>query len=227
MPRPFRTQEEISSIKDSILDVAAELISEEGFNKLSMRKIASRLGISATNIYYYFANKDEINVMIRTRGFHMLYEKQRLEHDRYESPVDRLRALVWVYVKFGITYPDYYDIMYNLRTPKYTNYLGTELEQFASLFKKTSTRTLEITIDLLADLSGGKIENLDAYLECRYEAIKIWSDLHGMISIYNSRVLFETAENDKEILDRRVNDVIEETLLNCTSKLPLSAAGGK
>ena len=215
MPPTVQTPEEINIIRNKILDVAVDLIAEEGFSKLSMRKIASRLGISATNIYYYFANKDEINVMIRIRGFHMLYEKQRIEYDRYESPVDRFRALVWVYVKFGITYPDYYDIMYNLRTPKYTNYLGTEFEKSADFEKRTSLRTLEITIDLLADLCGIKIDTLDAYLECKYKAIKIWSDMHGIISIYNSRVLFETAENDKEILDRRVNDAINEIIAGC------------
>jgi len=219
MPRAVQTEKEKNVIRDRILDVAAELISEEGFNKLSMRKIASRLGVTATNIYYYFANKDEINVMIRTRGFHMLYEKQRTEYERYQSPVDRFRALVWVFVNFGINYPDYYDIMYNLRTPKYTNYLGTEFEKNASFWRSTSIRTLEITIDVLIDLNNEKIESLECYLEYRYKTIKLWSDLHGIISIYNSRVLFETTEKDKEILDRRVNDLINETIVLITTKL--------
>jgi AcrR family transcriptional regulator len=184
-----------------------------------MRKIASRLGITATNIYYYFTNKDEININIRTRGFHMLYEKQRTECSRYQSPVDKFRVLVWVFVNFGTNNPDYYDIMYNLRTPKYTNYIGTEFEKNASFWKSTSIKTLEITIDILTDLNNEKIENLEGYLENKYKAIKLWSDLHGIISIYNSRVLFETAENDKEILDRRVNDIINETISPCTTKL--------
>jgi AcrR family transcriptional regulator len=219
MPRAVQTPEEINVIRDRILDIAAQLIIEEGFNKLSMRKIASRLGITATNIYYYFTNKDEININIRTRGFHMLYEKQRTECSRYQSPVDKFRVLVWVFVNFGTNNPDYYDIMYNLRTPKYTNYIGTEFEKNASFWKSTSIKTLEITIDILTDLNNEKIENLEGYLENKYKAIKLWSDLHGIISIYNSRVLFETAENDKEILDRRVNDIINETISPCTTKL--------
>jgi AcrR family transcriptional regulator len=208
----------INSIRDKILDVAVELIIEEGFKKLSMRKIALRLGVTATNLYYYFANKDEINIMIRVRCFHMLYDKLLVEYNKYHSPSDRHRATVWAFVDFGTTYPDYYDIMYNLRTPKYANYVGTKLETAASYEKLSSTRTLRITMDILAVMMGKKIENQEENL--KYKAIRIWSDLHGIISIYNSRVLFETAENDKEILDRRVNEVIDETIASCATELP-------
>lgn len=39
-----------------------------------MRKIASRLGFTATTIYNYYNNKDEINLMIRIKGFEKLYD---------------------------------------------------------------------------------------------------------------------------------------------------------
>ena len=218
MPRAVQSPEEISSMRDKILDVAAELIVEEGFNKLSMRKIASRLGVTATNLYYYFASKDEINIMIRVRGFHMLYDQLLAAYNKHDAPADRHRAIAWAFVDFGITYPDYFDVMYNLRTPKYTNYIGTKLETVASYEKNSSKRTLQISIDILAEMVGKKIEKQQEYL--KYRAIRVWSDLHGIISIYNSRVLFEAAENDKEILERRVNEVLDESIASCVTELP-------
>jgi AcrR family transcriptional regulator len=203
-------------MRDKILDAAVKLIIEEGFKKLSMRKIASRLGVTATNLYYYFANKDEINVMIRVRGFHILYDKLLAAYNKYNSPADRHRAMAWAFVDFGITYPDYYDIMYNLRLPKSKNYVGTKLEKASSDERKRSTRTHQLTIDVLAEMMGKKIENQEEYLQ--YLAIRVWSDAHGIISIYNSRVLFETVENAKEIFERRINELIDETIALCTAE---------
>lgn len=79
--------------------------------------------------------------------------------------------------------------------------------------RQRSTRTHQLTIDVLAEMMGKKIENREEYLQ--YLAIRVWSDAHGIVSIYNSRVLFETVENAKEILDRRINEVIDETIASC------------
>jgi len=117
MPKAPRTKIEVDSIKEKILDEALQLIIEEGFNKLSMRKIASRLGITAANIYNYYTSKDEINLMIRVRGFETLYSMLTKEYQANLTLDDRINAMVRAYVKFGISYPGYYDIMFNLHTP--------------------------------------------------------------------------------------------------------------
>jgi AcrR family transcriptional regulator len=210
LPRAVQTPEEKNSIRDKILDVAAELIIEEGFKKLSMRKIAARLGVTATNLYYYFANKDEINIMIRVRGFQMLYDKQLAAYNKYQTPADRARAMTWAFVEFGITYPDYYDIMYNRFTPYYTTYIGTKLETAAAYGRKSALMSLQISLKVFSEMIGKEIKN-EKHL--RYKALRIWSDVHGIISLYNSGILFDTVKNAKEVLNRRINDVIEEAPL--------------
>jgi len=47
-------------IKNKILEVAKAEFHENGFAKVSMRKIAKKVGISVSNIYNYFRGKDEI-----------------------------------------------------------------------------------------------------------------------------------------------------------------------
>ena len=81
MPRAVQTPEEITVIRDKILDIAAQLIIEEGFNKLSMRKIASRQGIIAAKLF--------ITALATGRSLYMFYEKERIGYDGYHSPVDR------------------------------------------------------------------------------------------------------------------------------------------
>jgi AcrR family transcriptional regulator len=72
MPKASRTKQEIELIRDMILDTALQLIIDGGFSSLSMRRIASRLGITATTIYNYVSCKDELNLLIRMRALHAL-----------------------------------------------------------------------------------------------------------------------------------------------------------
>ena len=46
--------------KENILESARKVLTEQGINKLSLRKIAAETGCAAPSIYYYFKNKEEI-----------------------------------------------------------------------------------------------------------------------------------------------------------------------
>jgi len=46
--------------RELIRDVAIEILNDEGLDALSMRELASHLGVKATSIYGYYANKAEI-----------------------------------------------------------------------------------------------------------------------------------------------------------------------
>ena len=43
-----------------VLDTALQLADEHGIGSLTMRRLASELGVEAMTLYYYVANKDEI-----------------------------------------------------------------------------------------------------------------------------------------------------------------------
>ena len=74
MPRIARNTEEVDSVKQQILDAAVKIITNNGFSKLSMRRIAAQLGVSATTIYNYYTSKDELYFYIRIKGFERLFE---------------------------------------------------------------------------------------------------------------------------------------------------------
>lgn len=46
--------------KENILESARKVLSEQGIEKLSLRKIAAETGCAAPSIYYYYKNKQEI-----------------------------------------------------------------------------------------------------------------------------------------------------------------------
>ena len=69
MPKKPFTPEEIAAQRERIMDSASHVMAEVGFHHLSMRKLASQLGMTASNIYNYFPNKESLFVHTRRRGF--------------------------------------------------------------------------------------------------------------------------------------------------------------
>ena len=59
-----------------ILDAAMELFIQEGYNGVSIRKIADKIEYSPGSIYTYFQDKDSIFYELHVEGFGILYQKQ-------------------------------------------------------------------------------------------------------------------------------------------------------
>ena len=49
-----------SSTKEKILQTAAKMFSERGYDKVTMREIADAVGIKAATIYHHFSSKEDI-----------------------------------------------------------------------------------------------------------------------------------------------------------------------
>jgi AcrR family transcriptional regulator len=205
MPKSPRTQDEINNVKENILDTALHLIIDEGFQNLSMRKIASRLGVSATTLYNYFSSKDELYFMIRIHGFELLYQNLERVYREHDDTHARLRAFIECYIKFGIDYPDYYDVMFlNRNVPKYLESIGTELETIASRDKEMGLKTLFLCARVLKELYSSEIQFTDD--DARYYTIQLWCEINGIVSLHNSRLLHEVEENIAGLIDRLAYD---------------------
>lgn len=206
MPRAARSQQEVELSKKKILDTALEFIVKEGFHNLSMRKLASRLNITATTIYNYFSNKDEINLMIRMHGFDILYSKFKHCFDENSDPYERLEEMIRSYFDFGTSFPNYYDIMFNLHTPKYLDYVETDLEPVARIEKEASLRTYDITRQAITEMY--KKKNAGSDEEIMLLTVQLWCDAHGVISLYNSKLFQEINDNPTKLINQLIDIVI-------------------
>jgi AcrR family transcriptional regulator len=50
----------MNDTRDRILDVALDLFIEQGYDKVSLREVAERVGVTKAALYYHFASKDDI-----------------------------------------------------------------------------------------------------------------------------------------------------------------------
>ena len=98
--------------RQEILDAARELFINEGYENFSMRKLAEKIGYSATTIYLYFKNKDDLLLAICEEFFGNF--SARLNHIRAVSrdPVETLRQAFLYLMDFGLKKPYQYKLIF-------------------------------------------------------------------------------------------------------------------
>jgi len=203
MPKAPRTAEDVIAVKMQIIEAAKEIICKDGFNQLSMRKLAAALGMTATNIYNYYSNKDEIYLGIQTAGFAMLLERFQKVERQFDSSPKVLEEFVSAYLDFGMNNPDYYEVMLGGNTPKYADYVGTDLEKVAFDEKQTALAVSKMMTQIVMNLTGMSKD------DASYRTIQAWVTLHGVVSLHNNRVLQEMDTD----LNKTIERICKELLL--------------
>ena len=210
MARKSRSPEVIEKIKDNIIEEAMKLILEMGFNNMSLRKLADRVGMSATNIYYYYSSKDEIYLNIQIKGFQALEKRLEKIYTPVNDPLDNLRKMIQAYLDFGFSNPDYYQIMLNSDTPRYLEYKNKNknMEPIAYKAKQMAINAIAVPLKVMEQISS---VNADVPANDNYfRAYQLWITLHGIVTLNNRNILLEL---DEIIPDKLIDRMCEELML--------------
>jgi AcrR family transcriptional regulator len=125
-----RQDRERQAVTASILTAARDLFVAEGYQSVSIRKIAERIEYSHAAIYSYFASKDDIFLALAEEGFHRLDAKVRAASDP-SDPLENIRKCWWAFYEFSQEQPAYFELMFVDRSvPRITQeWEGFELLQ--------------------------------------------------------------------------------------------------
>ena len=143
-----RQEREREAVSRAILDAARDLFVAEGYQNVSIRKIADRIEYSPAAIYSYFPSKDDIFFALAEEGFHLLFASHSPDESpgaEPQEPIDRVRAAFWHFYQFSRKHPEYFALMFVDRSvPRITNL--RERFSFISSMKERADR---------ADRGGG------------------------------------------------------------------------
>jgi AcrR family transcriptional regulator len=206
MPKISRSAEEVAKVRERILNAAIKLIADQGFAHLSMRRLAAMIGMTASNIYNYYSNKDELYLDIQTDGFKELCARFEEALNREQTPLKKITAIMKEYISYGTSNPDCYNIIFSMDTPKYADYRNTRLEPVAFAEKKAGLDLIDIARPVVIDLLKKRRKPAAGAWK---KTVQVWIMLHGFVSLINSRVLQEVAEDSSHFVDESVNDVID------------------
>src|SRR5216684_1275863 len=95
-------------LRQQILDAARDLLVREGYEKLSMRRVAARIDYSPTAIYLHFKDKQDLVSSLCDETFARLIRELETLPDEFPDPLARLRKGMERYISFGLKHPDHY-----------------------------------------------------------------------------------------------------------------------
>jgi AcrR family transcriptional regulator len=95
-------------LRQEILDAARDILVREGYEGLSMRKVAERIDYSPTAIYLHFKNRDDLVFCVCEQLMAGLVKELQHVSDRHADPLVALRKGLRRYVEFGLQHPQHY-----------------------------------------------------------------------------------------------------------------------
>ncbi|MEM8558684.1 MAG: TetR/AcrR family transcriptional regulator [Bacteroidota bacterium] len=174
-PGPVATAGERPSgdaLRRAILDEARRLLLADGYDSLSMRKIAVAVGCSATSIYLHFASKDALIHALIDEGMATLHRELEQAEAAHADPVERLLAMAQGYVRFGLENAEYYEVMFLLRPEQMARYPAENYRR--------ARRNLGLFAEALA---AGAAAGLLDVTRPEVASSVLWASLHGAVSL--------------------------------------------
>lgn len=160
-----------TGLRAATLDTTRTLLVRDGYENLSMRKIARQVGCSVSSIYEHFAGKDQLVHALIDEGFQRWYDEVVEAAQAPGTPLQRLELHCRTYVAFGLRNPEYYEIMY-MHHPRFTDRFPREL------FRR-ATRSMDVLSGLVHEAAPGVFPTP---AEARIHAHAVWAILHGVVS---------------------------------------------
>ncbi len=171
-----RREREKSETRDKILDAARELFATEGYEGVSMRRVAEKIEYSPTAIYVHFADKNELFRELCHQDYARLAEVFQGSAMPLD-PVERLKQIGRTYIEFGMHYPNHYKFMF--MTPHPPVELDDEMREERGNPEVDAYAFLKWAVQEVIDAGRFREELADAELVSQ----TVWAAVHGVISL--------------------------------------------
>ncbi len=185
------------NLREACVSEALKIVEEQGLEKLSLREVARRLGVSHQAPYKHFSSRDHIlaEVISRTyNGFAEHLEGRPRSDDLHED----LHNMGVAYLEYALTHPLQYRLMF-----------GTELPDPGA--HPDMMKNARYAFSLLRDGVDKLQRHLGRYSDessTTHDAMFIWSTLHGLAGALQSQAI-QTIGLSREELDAAVPEVME------------------
>ncbi len=199
MPPKNMTVEQRQEEKNIILRQSLKILSEEGYQNVTMRKIGRACNFSHAKIYYYFDNKDEVIASLVDNGFEILRTQLEEYCEKVSTGKEKFIEVLKGVYNFGIKEPNYFNLMFGFGTPKCSDFSGTRsttVKEHASYF-----------YGYYSDVINNYAKELGVTLT-RDEVLTIFIQVTGVVWFENAKLLAEIEHNKEDLIECTINNVL-------------------
>jgi AcrR family transcriptional regulator len=183
-----------NALRRQILDAARAAFARYGYEGVSMRQIAEKVGCSHGNLYLHFKDKQTLFDTLVEESFEQFGATLRApESARRGDPVELLRTMGRVYVEFGLANASAYEFAFILRRPGQRSKPHPPYERMRSLVQRC--------------MDEKRFRRMDADVASQ----SLWAAGHGVTSLLILRPAFPWADRDTligQVIDSAIDGLL-------------------
>lgn len=183
-----------ASLRQEILDAARTLFIEEGYERVSMRKVAERIEYSPTTIYLHFKDKAELFQAVCEETFAQLTRKLEAIAKKDGDPLEKVREGLRTYARFALKHKEHYTVAFLLpRNPVYP-------------FEDS---TAEQAFQILRDAVTGCVQaKCFRPVEIEPTAQALWAATHGVVALLIAKHGFPFIDANR-LIDTTIDTMLQ------------------
>lgn len=192
------------SLREEILEVSKEILIKDGFQKMSMRRIAKRADVTATSIYLHFKSKDDLLVTLVEQSIEKLKSALLDVVNPSMNLPDQLELMARTYVDYALSHPQEYQIIYMVRPEEMPKY------------PKEKFRDIRSTYELLSEIiSEGDRNSFIDVEDSLISAYTLWAQIHGVVTVILNKRL-DTRIPQEQFIDQAIDHIINGFIIQKT-----------
>ncbi len=170
-----RRERERAALTERILDAAREMFVRDGYEAVTLRKIAKAIEYSPAAIYQYFEDKQAL-VKAIMRADYLALRDTLLECLQIADPVERVIEMARRYAVWGISHPNHYRLLL-LPPPAWTAAKQGMMQQEEPPINKDALYLLHSFVE--EGIRLGLLKG--SYVDAGLIAATLWAGLHGLV----------------------------------------------
>jgi AcrR family transcriptional regulator len=158
-----------TDLRQNVLQASLALIEEGGLDRLSMREVARKAGVSHQAPYHYFGDREAILAALAGEGFSRLGQLLARAAADAGEPGDAVVAMGKAYVDFAIRHPPYFQVMFRAD--------AVPLDRYPEARKQENEAFGKLVEEIDKAFTGQAPE------ERRRIAVAVWAMVHGLATL--------------------------------------------
>jgi AcrR family transcriptional regulator len=180
------------------IDAAARIVESEGFQSLTARKVAAKIGYTVGTLYHVFRNFDDLVIHLNARTIDEMAALIQSAVKRKRNPVSRIKMMGEVYVDYASEHPDLWRLVFEHQAPR-----GLPTPERLKVRRDVM---FELVADNLREYSPDHSEQ-----EVNHTATALWSGVHGIcILALTGKLYLGGAFSMNKLIDTLIDAVLSD-----------------
>lgn len=215
-PKPNPAQ-----MREQILAKANQIIQKKGFESLTMKALATDVGVSVGKIYAFFSGKDAIFLELEIQFFEELIRSTQQALNQALSPVERLQQALQHHYAYASHHLDLYKLVTS--PPKvFSHYIGTDFEPLAK-------QELNVALESINLLREGLIQALPNTIQTDSDAVQqrylfLVNAMHGLIVNSHSPIFPYISNSSNTLIDNQYQQPAKDNIIQQQINIIVQAA---